>query len=111
MLPLGDIFQIDTDPATETVLEGDLKPSSQISTTLATTTTEHILMDDAPEENISTIDDSIATSTVAIFSSSPDIEKIDEGLNQISTTDPASVATTAFTSVTETSSISPLQKI
>ena len=104
MLFSGDIFQINTDPATETVLEGDLKPSSQISTTLATTSTEHILMDDAPEDNISTIDDSIATSTVAILSSSPDLEKIDEGLNQISTTVQASVSTIAFTSVTETSS-------
>lgn len=92
---------MNTDPATETVLQGDLKASSQISTTLATTTTEHVLMDDAPEENISTIDDSIATSTVAIFSSSPDLEKIDEELNQISTTFPASDSTTAYTSVTE----------
>ena len=58
-------------------------------------------MDDAPKDNTSTIDDSIATSAVAIFRSSPDLEKIDEGLNQISTTVPASVSTTAYTSVTE----------
>ena len=97
MQSLGDIFQIDTDPATE----GDSKPSSQISTTFAASTTEHIFMDNAPEEIISTIDDSITTSTVAIFSSSPDLEKIDEELNQISTTVPASVSKTAYTSVTE----------
>ena len=58
-------------------------------------------MDNAPEEIISTIDDSITTSTVAIFNSSPDLEKIDEELNQISTTVPASVSKTAYTSVTE----------
>ena len=58
-------------------------------------------MDAAPEENVSTLDDSILSSTVAIFTSSPDLEKIDEGLNQMSTTVPASVSTTTYTSVTE----------